>query len=92
MTKRVATPKLRNASIISTAKIATRARSERNRLRRRLRAFLMPGLVAEFSFDRVGHRLENRQRASPGLIADKAPRPCVDASVRIRLLSFGEIR
>ena len=44
--------------------IATGAGSGRNGLGRCLRAFRVPRLVAEFSFDRVGHRFENCERSS----------------------------
>ena len=90
MTKRAATPKLRSASIISTAKSRHVPEPKRDRLRGGLRAFLVPGLIAEFGFYGVRHRLQDGERPGLALFADEAARPCFDRSVGVWRLRFGK--
>ena len=74
--------------------IATRAGTERDRLRGGLRAFLVPGLIAEFGFYGVRHRFHDRERARLACAADNPARPCVDRSLRVRgsrLRKTGEV-
>jgi len=71
-------------------KIAAGSRPARDCLGRGLRSLLVPGLIAEFGFDRVRHRLHDRKRAR--LFASEAARPCGHRSVRVRRLRPRETR
>ena len=90
MTKRVATPKLRTASIISTAKSRQVPEPSANVSAAVCVPSSCRALVAELGLDRVGHRLEHGERAGVAHVGDETARPGVDRPVAIGRLPLGE--
>ena len=90
MTNRVATPKLRRASIIRTAK----SRQVPAPSASVSAAVCVPSSwrapIAEFGLDRVRHRFEHVERAGVAHVGDEAARPGVNGPARIRQLPLGE--